>query len=858
MVNKRGLSDDDVLLSRARFGENKVSKKKRIGFFRQLLSNFNDPIIKVLIGALIVNTAVNIKNINIPETVGITLAVFIATFVSTVSEYGSSVAFEKLCNSTDSFCTVRRNGETVALKPCDLVVGDILLLAAGEKIPADGIIIDGSCACDQSALTGESKEVHKVLSKSGKFETDKISWQEDNKSQVFSGCTVCSGACEAVVLRIGDETFIGKIASGLQEKSRPSPLKNKLSDLAGNITFIGYVGAAMIAVAYLFNDFFIANGMNMAVVKERLTDVPYVMSELIGALTVAVSAIVMAVPEGLPMMITVVLSSNMKKMLKAGVLVRKLVGIETAGNMNVLFTDKTGTITAGKMKVISVTGIDGRLNSINELKKQNIFHKHIIRGVDASCGIGKVSSTEKALLSYFSIKKRCYAHRLAFNSKYKFSSGAFEDKQYRLGAPEILLERVCRAVSIDGDVVDLTYGDRSYLYDKLDELCANGSRVICLTEDDTFLAFLEIADPIREGVLTAVKDAHSAGVHVVMVTGDNYLTARSIAQRAGIIRSGVDMVVLGSDIQKMSDKELKDILPKIAVVARALPSDKQRLVKISQSLGLVAGMTGDGVNDAPALKAADVGFSMGSGCDIAKEASDIVITDNSFTSISRAILYGRTIFESIRKFIVFQLTMNFCAMGVSVVGPFIGIEKPITVVQMLWVNIIMDTLGGLAFAGEPALKEYMKLRSYGTDAKILDRNMLVRIFCSGGYSLLLCIWFLKGKLANVKFMPYGEDYFLTVFFALLIFCGIFTAYNSRTERTNVLANISGNPMFMIIMTAVAIVQLMIIYYGGEIFRCVPIDLKALIFAGGLAFTVIPVDIIRKILFKRIKKKTAAR
>ncbi len=858
VLNKNGLNDIDVQKSREVFGENKVTKKKRAGFFRQLLSNFNDPIIKVLLGALVINTAVNLRNINIPETVGIALAVFIATVVSTVSEYGSAIAFDKLCSASDSTYSVRRGGETVSIKADEIVVGDIVILSAGEKIPADGIIISGSSSCDQSALTGESKEIHKIYDVNTKFDLSSIAWSENDKSQVFSGCTVCSGACEIVVLRIGDETFIGKIAGELQEDSRPSPLKNKLSELAGNITFIGYVGAAMIAVAYLFNDFFIGSAMDMTLVMEKFSNRQYVISELISALTVAVSAIVMAVPEGLPMMITVVLSSNMKKMLRAGVLVRKLVGIETAGNMNILFTDKTGTITAGKMKVTSVTLLDHTFKGLPEIKKYQSLCQLMNMCVDASCGIGKVSSTEKAMLDFFGIKSRKQADRVQFNSSDKFSFGKIEGRSFYLGAPEILLERTDRAMTFNGDISHMTYADRMELYAKLEQLCENGSRVVCLTEDDIFICFAEISDPLRADVFKSVNEARDAGVHVIMVTGDNVLTAAAVAKKSGILCRDHSRVMTGKEIQALSDEKLSKILPEIAVVARALPSDKQRLVKIAQGLGLVAGMTGDGVNDAPALKTADVGFSMGSGCDIAKEASDIVITDNSFSSITRAILYGRTIFESIRKFVVFQLTMNFCAMGVSVIGPFVGIEKPITVVQMLWVNIIMDTLGGLAFAGEPALKEYMQRKSYGMGAKILNRDMLLRIFVGGGYSLLLCIWFLKGKWMSVIFSGFSEDYFLTVFFALLIFCGIFTAFTARTERINILANICGNPMFVVIMTAVAIVQLMIIYYGGEIFRCVPIDIKSVGFAAALAISVVPADAARKIIMKRSNKKTAAR
>lgn len=852
-----GLGNDGVRKSRELYGSNTVTKRKRAGFFRQLISNFNDPIIKVLLGALIINIAVNVKDINIPETIGIALAVFIATIVSTVSEYGSAVAFEKLCAASTSSYTVRRNGELVSVKPDDIVAGDIVLINSGEKVPADGIIISGWITCDQSALTGESREIHKNNTNCSNFYLESLVWDQNDNTQIFAGCTVCSGSCEYVALRVGDNTFIGKIAGELQESSRPSPLKNKLKEFATNISFIGYVGAGMIAVAYLFNDFFIASGMDMALVAEKFSDKSYVINETIAALTVAVSAIVMAVPEGLPMMITVVLSSNMKKMLRSGVLVRKMVGIETAGNMNILFTDKTGTVTSGKMKVASVCVLDKDFGNHNELKKSNELYQLIYKCADASCGVGKVSSTERAVLEFLSIKGRVNAERVQFDSKRKFSSGRVANSDFYMGAPEILLERTRSAMLSTGEVVNMTYADKCILVQKLESLCENGSRVICLAENDIFICLIEISDPIRSDVIRSVKDAKSAGVHVVMVTGDNLITASAIAKKSGILCKERDKVLTGKEIRGMSDKEIKSILSRIAVVARSLPEDKQRLVRIAQEMGLVAGMTGDGVNDAPALKIADVGFSMGSGCDIAKDASDIVITDDSFSSITKAILYGRTIFESIRKFIVFQLTVNFCAMGVSVIGPFIGIEKPITVVQMLWVNIIMDTLGGLAFAGEPALKSYMNRRYYGVNTKILNRDMIVRIITNGGYLIVLCTWFLRGKTARIVFSAENEIYFLTVFFALLIFCGIFTAFVSRTERVNIFSNIRRNPMFVIIMVAVAMVQLMIIYRGGEIFRCVALDIKSVGIAALLASTIIPVDMLIRIIGKSANKKTAA-
>jgi len=296
---------------------------------------------------------------------------------------------------------------------------------------------------------------------------------------------------------------------------------------------------------------------------------------------------------------------------------------------------------------------------------------------------------------------------------------------------------------------------------------------------------------------------------------------------------------------RKNTKIQKDLLPHLAVVARALPADKSRLVRVAQSRDLVVGMTGDGINDAPALRAADVGFSMGSGTDAAREASSIVITDDRFSSIMRAVLFGRTVFRSIRKFIVFQLMMNLCAVGVSLIGPFIGIETPVTVIQMLWVNIIMDTLGALAFAGEPALREYMDTPPIPRGEKLLNSSMITTVLCGGLFSLGLSVWFLKSPLMHRVFFRGDETYYLTVFFALFIFCGIFNAFVARTERMHLLSHLSRNKAFILIMGGVAVVQLMIIFFGGEVFRCEPLSAREIALAALLAFSVIPADLVRK-------------
>ncbi len=857
-----GLTLSEISANAEKYGRNVLTRKKNESFFQKLLQSFNDPIIKILIGALVINAIASLGRINWAETLGIVAAILIATMVSTISEYSSSVAYARLSQSSGSGkCKVRRGGIVSEIHPSELVVGDRVLLFAGMAIPADGVLSSGEIYCDQSALTGESREIYKRECYVNSIDPESFQFELQNENQVFRGSSIVKGSGEMTVLRVGDRTFIGEIAGSLQEKGRPGPLKHRLSQLAKTIGFMGYVGAAMIAFAYLFNSFFIDSGMDMVLVRERLSDTPLLISEILRAITIAVSVVVVAVPEGLPMMITVVLSSNMKKMMRGGVLVRRLAGIETAGNLNILFTDKTGTLTTGKMSVVGVVGSDWSCSGERKSSIPNI--KLISKCIGAAC-TQYGSATERALCA-FAGGGIHPVERIPFDSKNKFSAGLLSDgSSFFVGAPEVILSFCSSATDSCGSVFSFDVASRREVVDKQSELCEKACRVLCLAVGDlsafegakcgaapdlTFLSLIAIRDPVRKDVQRSVRDCIAAGIGVVMVTGDNPDTARAVALETGIITKERSRVLTSGELHSMSDSEVIACLSEIAVVSRALPSDKIRLVKIAEEAGKVVGMTGDGINDAPALKAADVGFAMGSGTDIAKDAGDVVITDDSFPSITRAVLYGRTIFHSIRKFIVFQLLMNLSAMGISLIGPFIGIDSPVTVIQMLWVNIIMDTLGGLAFAGEPAMRSYMLRKSPPRDARLISKRMLLQILITGGYTLALGIFFLKSTYIRNLFGG-NDTYHLTAFFAMFIFCGIFNSFNARTESVNILSCIAGNKPFVFIMTLVCAVQLLIIYFGGEVFRCTPLEPVHLLYAALIAFTVIPADMIRKMIFNK--------
>ena len=450
---------------------------------------------------------------------------------------------------------------------------------------------------------------------------------------------------------------------------------------------------------------------------------------------------------------------------------------------------------------------------------------------------------------------RYLANTLPFSSEKKISSVAFTDgSTFIKGAPEIVLSKVEYSLNSEGQRVPFQRGE---IEAKLREETLRGNRVIaaamkCREENSyVFLALIVLKDMLRRDVKEAVFDIQRAGVQIVMLTGDGKETAMAIAEECGIIRHRAGEISLtSSELNKMSDEEVKKIIPHLCVLARALPQDKTRLVRLSQELELVVGMTGDGINDAPSLKLSDVGFAMGSGADIAKAAGDIVIQNNSMMAISKSILYGRTIFKSIKKFIRFQLVMNFAACGVSLFGQLFGIDSPITIIQMLWVNIIMDTLGGLAFAGEPALEYYMRERPKTRSEPILTGKMLGNVLISGAYTLVLCLAFLKLDFFSRAFVGRdGNARFLTAFYALFIFLGIFNCFIARSERVWLFSNITKNRLFVIIMIIIALIQVIMIYCGGELFRAVPLRIEELLSVILLAFTIIPFDAIYRIFAK---------
>ena len=842
-----GLTDKEVLENREKYGSNSISKIKTNSFFNLLLESFGDPIIKVLLIALVVKVIFLFKDFDWFETIGILIAIFLSSFISTISEYGSNKAFIRLQEESSKIKSrVFRNGKVVEISIDEIVKGDIVLLSVGDKIPADGILIKGELYVDESSLNGETKEIHKSIG---------------NDERLFRGAVVYSKEAEMLVTDVGDNTFYGKLALEIQEDSDESPLRLRLRKLAGVISRIGYMAAILVSLSFLFSKIVIDNNFSFELILETVTNFHLMMEYLIHALTLSVTIIVVSVPEGLPMMITLVLSSNMRRMLKNNVLVRKMVGIETAGNLNILFTDKTGTLTKGKLEVIGF--VDSKLNiyrNESDLYKYDKFHDLVKlsmtinnsskRGYDKAIG-GNI--TDRALLNfietdipYVNVKRT-----IPFDSKLKYSVVELNDICLIKGAPEVIIPKCVNYY--DRNCHEYSLFNKRDILSFIESKTKDGIRVLAFAtfkskDKLSLVGLVLIKDEIRKEAIEGIRLVQSAHIQTVMITGDNKDTATSIAREVGLITKSDDIVLTSNELNMMNDQEVINILPRLKVVARSLPQDKSRLVKLAKECDLIVGMTGDGVNDAPALKKADVGFSMGSGTEVAKEASDIVILDDNFLSISKAILFGRTIFKSIRKFIIFQLTVNLCAISLSIIGPFIGVNTPITVIQMLWVNMVMDTLAGLAFSYEPPLLEYMHEFPNKKDASIINRYMINEIFITGLYSSILCVLFLK--VPFIKELYRNEELFMTGFFALFIFIGVFNSFNARTTRLNLIGDLFKNKPFILVILFIILVQVILIYFGHNIFRTADLSIYEFLITIIISLTVIPFDMFRKLIIKK--------
>jgi P-type Ca2+ transporter type 2C len=872
--NYSGLNEQQVLESRQKYGANIVSTGEVETFWDKFFENFKDPIIIILLVALIIVVLLSIFGFA-PwyEGIGIAVAILMATLVATWSEYSSENEFQKLLEEASLIkIKVFRDNTLKEVPITELVTNDLVLLQSGDNVPGDGYLIDGHLSVNQAALTGESEAVKKMAISSENAEPD-------DKNKMFRASLIDDGEAVMKVTAVGEMTEYGKTLKELvTAESRLSPLQEKLSVLGHNISTFGYIGSTLIAIAFMYKKIFMDAGSFATYFAQSFGAI---LADFVTAFVLAVIVIVMAVPEGLPMMIAIVLSINMRKLLAEKVLVRKLLGIETAGSLTVLFTDKTGTLTQGKLVAEKfLTGDSKTYANIEELPQQLkqalIFavRNNTSAVIDPSNKeepkIVGADKTEQALLRFLGkdlLEKSNVdiVEMILFNSSRKFSAMQVSGEQNLTlvkGAPEILLRNCTRYLNAQGQEIELT--DQNALKEQMTELSKQAMRLLAIAVTKTpisseqtlpeslcLVGVFGIRDGLRTTSQPAVKMAQNAGIQVVMITGDAKETAHAIAKDVGILTNDKNVVLTSTDLAQMSDEEVKKTLPHLAVVARAYPTDKSRLVKLAKELNWVVGMTGDGVNDAPAIKNADVGFAMGSGTEMTKEAGDIVILDDNFASITQAILYGRTLFKSIRKFLVFQLTVSLSAISLAFLGPFLGFELPLTMIQMLWINVIMDTLAALAFAGEPALKRYMLEQPIPKDAHLITPDMWSSILSMSAVTAILSLSFLMYDPIYNLFVHEGMSketqnlVFLTSFFGFFVFLLNFNRFNVRSDGFNLFENINENYYFMKITYLIFGLQILFTYIGGDIMRVVGLEAMDWVYLTMLAFLIIPADMIRK-------------
>ena len=773
---------------------------------------------------------------------------------------------------------MHRNGVVVVIDVDDVVVGDKVLLQAGDKIPADGILISGNLHVDNSALNGEAEECKKTEAPQDFQLADDITGETFvDQHSLFRGAVVFDGEGILDVRKVGLQTMMGKMAEEMQEEEPDSPLKVKLAKLAKQISTFGYIGAIVIAVLY-FAYFIVSAGgpsVYFAAGAEQI------IKDVVEAVSLAVVIIVCAVPEGLPLMISLVLMQNTSKMLDHNVLVRKAEGIETAGSLNILFSDKTGTITKGSLEVVDFFTADGQSIELSQLEHHSAVNglvdlaigKNTQSMFDATHRVIGGNATDQALMKFlgeetFKTLENSSEYKItkqqSFNSANKFSQARIDStgKTFYKGAPEKLLANAVKYLDADGNICTM---DNAVLNRKIDELAAKAMRVLAfgysekdmvensINDDIVIIGLVGIRDDVRPEAKEAIREVQGAGIQVVMITGDRLETAVAIAKDAGLLKGGSDRALSSAQLNEMSDEEVKKIIPNIRVIARALPTDKSRMVRLCQEMNLVVGMTGDGVNDSPALKRADVGFAMGSGTEAAKEAGKIVILDDNFKSIKDAILYGRTIYHNILKFCKFQLVINVTAVIVSAIAPFFGVEEPLKVTHLLFVNLVMDGLGAIMLGNEPALEKYMKEKPRRRDESIISKAMMAQILTMGAWLTVISFVYLKHPFFAGLFE--NEEQHLTGYFVLFIVSALFNGFNVRDDGFGIFKGLNENTGFLKVFFAIIFVQALIVNaplvplqvftWIGNMFSCVPFGIKGWIAVILLAVTMIPVDLIRK-------------
>lgn len=867
----RGLSDSQVNKSKQDFGTNALAKKETESLWSMFIGAFDDIWIKVLCAALVMKIVISVIGVFVPalagendvvEIISIVLAIALATGFSTLSEYRNSSRSEALQEEYNkTYAKVMRNGKLVNILTSEIVKGDTILVQAGDKVPTDGVLFEGHIKVSQAALNGESRDEDKTAA-DNLDEAESTDYASANK--IFMGSVVTSGEGYMVATVIGDASELGKINKALtddnEEDDRKDTSSLKLEVVAAGIGKLGVSAAAIAGVLDVV--------LNLIRTDEPIT-VVYVLLLVAEAVMLMASIVIMAVPEGLPMMNSLVQSMNTESMYKKNILVSHKAAFSDSAYMNVLFSDKTGTITQGNLSLVEFITGDGKI-------AEHIPSQEFIEAITLN-NLAKVSegkpigsnNMDRALLGYalehgYDDSKNDpdkVADISGFDSEKKCATVTLKNGLvYWKGATENIIDKVTHYMLPSGEEKEFTAADKKAVEDQMLAQAKRTMKLLSVAKiadgKTVLMAVLCLRDNVRTDAVETVEILNNAGIQVVMVTGDAEETAVAIAKEAGILKDEKnDVVLTHEELEQMSDEELKKKLPNLRVVSRAKPLDKKRLVSISQQLDNVCGMTGDGVNDAPALKQADIGFAMGDGTAVAQEAGDVVILNNSLTSIKDCVLNSRTMSKSVGKFLIFQLTVNISTLLMNIIAPILGWTEPFSIVQILWINLIMDTLAAMAFGGEPILDRYMNEKPALRKDNILTTYIKSAIGTSSVFITLGSILILENIGGITDFVtPAGcadpELYEKTFMFAFFIYSIIFNSLNTRSERFNVFEHIEENKNFIIVMGVIFILQTIIIEIGGQVFSTTTLNAKALFVSMLLAVLIIPVDMVRKAIVSK--------
>lgn len=874
-VLMKGLTLEQVEKSKSEFGTNALAKKETESLWSMFLGAFDDIWIKVLCGALLLKIVLAVVAHFVPnmgegndlvEIISILLAIALATGFSTFSEYRNTSRSEALQEEYNkTYAKVMRSGKLVSILTSEIVKGDTVLIQAGDKVPVDGLVFSGSVKVSQAALNGEFRDEEKDAAEDM---SEAESSDFDSKVKVFMGSVVTSGEAYMVATVIGDASELGKINKALtdddEEEERQDTSSLKLEAVAAGIGKLGVSAAAIAGVLDV-----IAN-----IINTESVDAVKIVLFIASAVMLMASIVIMAVPEGLPMMNSLVQSMNTESMYKKNILVSHKAAFSDSAYMNLLFSDKTGTITEGNLSLVEFIGGNGEIiETITDKDFIEAITLNNLAKISEGKAIGS-NNMDRALLSY--ALSHGYDDTKNDPGKIKDISGFDSEKKcatvdlvdgtrYWKGATENILDKVTHYVLPGSELKEFTAADKKAVEEKMHEQAKRTMKLLSvakITGDQTILlAVLCLRDNVRKDAIETVDVLNKAGIQVVMVTGDAEETATAIAREAGILVNESDVVLTHDELDKMSDEDVMKVLPNLRVVSRAKPLDKRRLVSLAQKLDNVCGMTGDGVNDAPALKQADIGFAMGDGTAVAQEAGDVVILNNSLASIKDCVLNSRTMAKSVGKFLIFQLTVNIATLLMNIVAPVLtlvgihGANEPFSIVEILWINLIMDTLAAMAFGGEPILDRYMNENPAKRTDDILTGYIKSAIGVSSVFITIVSLLMLAdfGGLVTKYIIPAAsaepEIYKKTFMFAFFIYAIIFNSLNTRSENLNLFEHIGENKRFIVVMGSIFVLQTIIIEIGGKVFGTTMLEPKALLVAMAFGILIIPIDFVRKMIVK---------